>query len=80
VFDIEGLCADGERARTELADFMESLEKEALRFEDKTRDSPGTARGPQLIRLPAPSGGARRESITRPTTSPEPDAVSEWIA
>jgi len=35
VFDIEGLSADGERARTELADFMEGLEKEALRFEDK---------------------------------------------
>jgi acyl-[acyl-carrier-protein] desaturase len=35
VFDIQGLSAEGERARTELADFMEALEKQALRFEDK---------------------------------------------
>jgi acyl-[acyl-carrier-protein] desaturase len=35
VFDIEGLSAEGERARTELADFMDNLEKEALRFEEK---------------------------------------------
>jgi len=35
VFDIEGLSGEGEHARTELADFMECLEKEALRFEDK---------------------------------------------
>ena len=35
VFGIEGLDAKGEAARTELADFMEELEKQALRFEDK---------------------------------------------
>ncbi|QNN51594.1 acyl-ACP desaturase [Nocardioides mesophilus] len=35
VFDIEGLDAEGEQARTELAEFMEELEKQALRFEDK---------------------------------------------
>ena len=35
VFEIEGLDAEGEQARTELADFMEELEKQALRFEDK---------------------------------------------
>ena len=29
------LDAEGEQARTELADFMEELEKQALRFEDK---------------------------------------------
>ena len=35
VFEIEGLDADGEQARTELAQFLEELEKQALRFEDK---------------------------------------------
>ena len=35
VFDIEGLSAAGEQARTKLADFMQNLEKEARRFEDK---------------------------------------------
>jgi acyl-[acyl-carrier-protein] desaturase len=35
VFEIEGLDADGEAARSELANFMEELEKQALRFEDK---------------------------------------------
>jgi acyl-[acyl-carrier-protein] desaturase len=35
VFDIEGLDAEGEQARAELADFLEELEKQALRFEDK---------------------------------------------
>jgi acyl-[acyl-carrier-protein] desaturase len=35
VFEIEGLDAEGEAARAELADFMEQLEKQALRFEDK---------------------------------------------
>jgi acyl-[acyl-carrier-protein] desaturase len=35
VFEIEGLDADGEAARTELANFLEELEKQALRFEDK---------------------------------------------
>jgi acyl-[acyl-carrier-protein] desaturase len=35
VWDREGLDADGEKARTELADFMAELEKQALRFEDK---------------------------------------------
>lgn len=35
VFEIEGLSAEGEQARAELADFMEQLEKQALRFEDK---------------------------------------------
>ncbi len=38
VFDLEGLDAEGEQARTELADFLENLEKKTLRFEDK-RDS-----------------------------------------
>jgi acyl-[acyl-carrier-protein] desaturase len=35
VFELEGLDAEGEQARTELADFMAELEKQALRFEDK---------------------------------------------
>jgi acyl-[acyl-carrier-protein] desaturase len=35
VFDLEGLDEEGEQARTELADFMAELEKQALRFEDK---------------------------------------------
>ncbi len=35
VFEIEGLDAEGEQARTELAAFLEDLEKQALRFEDK---------------------------------------------
>ena len=35
VFEIEGLDAEGEAARTELANFMAELEKQALRFEDK---------------------------------------------
>jgi acyl-[acyl-carrier-protein] desaturase len=35
VFDVEGLDAEGEQARTELAGFLEELEKQALRFEDK---------------------------------------------
>ncbi len=35
VFEIEGLDAEGEQARNELAEFMEQLEKQALRFEDK---------------------------------------------
>jgi len=38
VFELEGLGAEGEQARTELADFMAELEKQAARFEDK-RDS-----------------------------------------
>jgi len=38
VFELEGLDAEGEAARTELADVMADLEKQALRFEDK-RDS-----------------------------------------
>ncbi|MBA2417687.1 MAG: acyl-ACP desaturase [Nocardioidaceae bacterium] len=35
VFDIEGLGARGEQARTELAAFMETLEANAQRFEDR---------------------------------------------
>jgi acyl-[acyl-carrier-protein] desaturase len=35
VFEIEGLDSEGEAARAELADFLEGLEKQALRFEDK---------------------------------------------
>ena len=35
VDEIEGLSAEGEAARTELSEFMETLEKQALRFEDK---------------------------------------------
>ena len=35
VFEIEGLDAEGEQARHELAEFLEELEKQALRFEDK---------------------------------------------
>ncbi|MEP7089649.1 MAG: acyl-ACP desaturase [Nocardioidaceae bacterium] len=35
VFELEGLDAEGEAARTELANFMDELEKQALRFEDK---------------------------------------------
>jgi acyl-[acyl-carrier-protein] desaturase len=35
VFELEGLDAEGEAARAELADFMADLDKQALRFEDK---------------------------------------------
>jgi acyl-[acyl-carrier-protein] desaturase len=35
VFELEGLSAQGEAARTDLADFLEALEKQTLRFEDK---------------------------------------------
>jgi len=35
VFELEGLSGEGEAARTELAEFMDALEKQALRFEDK---------------------------------------------
>jgi acyl-[acyl-carrier-protein] desaturase len=35
VFELEGLSDEGEAARTELAEFMDALEKQALRFEDK---------------------------------------------
>ena len=35
VFEIEGLDAEGEQARLKLAEFLEELEKQALRFEDK---------------------------------------------
>ena len=35
VFEMEGLSSEGEAARTELAEFMQGLEKQALRFEDK---------------------------------------------
>jgi acyl-[acyl-carrier-protein] desaturase len=35
VFELEGLSAAGEAARTELAEFMDGLEKQAVRFEDK---------------------------------------------
>ena len=35
VFELGGLSAQGEGARTELAKFMDGLEKQALRFEDK---------------------------------------------
>jgi acyl-[acyl-carrier-protein] desaturase len=35
VFELEGLDAEGEQARTELADFLDELEKQALRFEQK---------------------------------------------
>jgi acyl-[acyl-carrier-protein] desaturase len=38
VFDIEGLDAEGQQARKELSEFMDDLEKQALRFEEK-RDS-----------------------------------------
>ena len=35
IFEIESLDAEGEKARTALADFMDGLEKQALKFEDK---------------------------------------------
>jgi acyl-[acyl-carrier-protein] desaturase len=35
VFELEGLSAEGEAARTELAELMDGIEKQALRFEDK---------------------------------------------
>jgi acyl-[acyl-carrier-protein] desaturase len=35
VFEIEGLDADGEQARAELADFMDALDTQASRFEEK---------------------------------------------
>jgi acyl-[acyl-carrier-protein] desaturase len=40
VFELEGLDAEGEKARTELADFLEASEAQAVRFEeqrDRTR-------------------------------------------
>ena len=62
VFELEGLDAEGEQARTELADFMAELEKQALRFEDKrdalkarmrpARRSSPARRGPPLPRRP----------------------------
>jgi len=35
VFELENLGPEGEQARTELADFLEELDKQALRFEEK---------------------------------------------
>ncbi len=35
VFELESLSPEGEAARTDLADFLDTLEKQALRFEDK---------------------------------------------
>jgi acyl-[acyl-carrier protein] desaturase len=35
VFELEGLSAEGEAARTELAELMDGIEKQALRFEDR---------------------------------------------
>jgi len=35
VFEVEGLSAEGEAARTELANFLDGLDKQAARFEDK---------------------------------------------
>jgi acyl-[acyl-carrier-protein] desaturase len=35
VFELEGLDAEGEQARTELADFLTGLEAQAVRFEEK---------------------------------------------
>jgi acyl-[acyl-carrier protein] desaturase len=35
VFDVEGLSAEGEQARTELSEFLEELDSQASRFEDK---------------------------------------------
>ena len=35
VFEIEGLDAEGEQARTELAELMDELERQSLRFEEK---------------------------------------------
>jgi len=35
VFEIEGLGPDGEQARTELSSFLDGLDKQAARFEDK---------------------------------------------
>jgi acyl-[acyl-carrier-protein] desaturase len=35
LFDIEGLGAEGEQARLELDAFMDDLDKQAARFEDK---------------------------------------------
>jgi acyl-[acyl-carrier-protein] desaturase len=35
VFELEGLSQEGERARSELATFMDGLDKQAARFEDK---------------------------------------------
>ncbi|CCH80429.1 putative acyl-(acyl-carrier-protein) desaturase desA1 [Nostocoides japonicum T1-X7] len=35
VWDIEGLSPEGEQARTELANFLDGLDKQAARFEDK---------------------------------------------
>jgi acyl-[acyl-carrier protein] desaturase len=35
VFDVEGLSAEGERARDELSEFLDDLDAQASRFEDK---------------------------------------------
>jgi acyl-[acyl-carrier-protein] desaturase len=35
VFEMEGLSAEGEKARMELADLLENLDAQAARFEDK---------------------------------------------
>jgi len=46
VFELEGLSAEGENARAELAEFMAGLEKQARRFEDK-RDMLRTRMAPR---------------------------------
>jgi acyl-[acyl-carrier-protein] desaturase len=46
IFELEGLSAEGEAARTELSEFLEALEKQALRFEDK-RDMLKTRMAPR---------------------------------
>ena len=35
IFELEGLSQEGEAARTELSNFMDGLDKQAARFEDK---------------------------------------------
>ena len=35
VFELEGLSREGEAAREELSDFLDGLDKQAARFEDK---------------------------------------------
>ena len=39
IFDLEGLDAEGEKARVELADFLTQLDKQASRFEERRAEA-----------------------------------------
>jgi len=39
VFELEGLAAEGEQARTDLAETLQALDSEASRFEQKREEA-----------------------------------------